>query len=49
MGYLGAESIYSLWKKAKFIRITNSGMSESHPHNIEITHSAPNYQNGKKE
>ncbi len=47
MGYIGAESIPLLWDKAKFIRITHSGMNESHPHNIEITQEAPNYRNGK--
>ena len=44
MGYIGAESIEALWKKSKFIRITNSGMKESHPHNIDITKEAPNYR-----
>ncbi len=42
MGYCGATSIEEL-KKAKFIKITNSGMTESHPHNISITREAPNY------
>ncbi len=42
MGYCGAENIETL-KKAKFIKITNSGMTESHPHNISITREAPNY------
>jgi IMP dehydrogenase len=31
-------------KNAKFIRITNAGMTESHPHNILITDEAPNYR-----
>jgi len=47
MGYIGAESITALWEKARFIRITNSGMKESHPHNIDITKDAPNYKAGK--
>lgn len=42
MGYCGAESIKEL-KKAQFIRITNSGMQESHPHDVTITREAPNY------
>ncbi len=42
MGYVGARDISSL-KKAEFVRITNSGMLESHPHNITITKEAPNY------
>ena len=42
MGYCGAKNIEEV-KKAKFIRITNSGITESHPHNISITREAPNY------
>lgn len=42
MGYCGANNIEAL-KNAKFIKITNSGMTESHPHNISITREAPNY------
>ncbi len=42
MGYCGAGTIDEL-KNAKFIRITNSGITESHPHNISITREAPNY------
>lgn len=42
MGYCGAKNIEAL-KAAKFIRITASGMNESHPHNITITREAPNY------
>jgi IMP dehydrogenase len=42
MGYCGAATIADL-KKAKFIRITSSGITESHPHNISITREAPNY------
>lgn len=43
MGYCGAINIETLQKKAKFIRITNAGLKESHPHDIEITTEAPNY------
>ncbi|PCI96365.1 MAG: IMP dehydrogenase [Flavobacteriales bacterium] len=42
MGYCGSATIEEL-KKAKFIRITSSGITESHPHNINITREAPNY------
>jgi IMP dehydrogenase len=42
MGYCGAADIASL-KKAQFVRITNSGLTESHPHNVTITREAPNY------
>jgi IMP dehydrogenase len=42
MGYCGAPDINSL-KKAMFVRITNSGLNESHPHDITITREAPNY------
>ena len=42
MGYCGAASIADL-QKAKFVKITNAGMKESHAHDIEITKEAPNY------
>ena len=42
MGYCGANNLNSL-KKAKFTKITNSGIKESHPHNVTITKEAPNY------
>ena len=42
MGYCGAKTITEL-QKAKFIRITNSGIRESHPHGVSITREAPNY------
>ncbi len=42
MGYCGAADLSAL-KKSKFIRITNAGMKESHPHDIFITREAPNY------
>ncbi len=42
MGYCGAASIDEL-KKAKFVRITNAGMTEGHPHDVAITREAPNY------
>lgn len=42
MGYCGAENIKTL-KGAQFVRITNAGMRESHPHDVTITREAPNY------
>ncbi len=42
MGYCGAMDIPTL-QKANFIRITNAGIQESHPHDITITREAPNY------
>jgi IMP dehydrogenase len=43
MGYTGATSIAELQKRAKFVRITNAGLSESHVHDVTITREAPNY------
>jgi len=42
MGYCGANNIEAL-HDAKFVRITNSGIEESHPHDVTITREAPNY------
>lgn len=42
MGYCGAKNMEAL-QKAKFIRITNAGIRESHPHGVSITREAPNY------
>lgn len=43
MGYCGAKDIATLKKTGKFVRITTSGIAESHPHNVTITKEAPNY------
>ncbi len=43
MGYTGNASIDEMRKKCNFVRITNSGLRESHPHSINITSEAPNY------
>ena len=43
MGYLGARNITVLKKEGKFVRITNSGIIESHPHDVTITRESPNY------
>lgn len=42
MGYCGAKNIEAL-KKAKFVKITSAGVTESHPHDVAITREAPNY------
>jgi IMP dehydrogenase len=44
MGYLGAKNIPELKQKAKFIRLTSSGLRESHVHDVIITKEAPNYR-----
>jgi IMP dehydrogenase len=43
MGYTGSQTIPELQKKARFVRITNAGLSESHVHDVTITREAPNY------
>jgi len=43
MGYTGAATLEDLRKRARFIRITNAGLSESHVHDVSITREAPNY------
>lgn len=44
MGYTGCQTIKELHTKARFLRQTSAGISESHPHNILITDEAPNYR-----
>ncbi|HEV7701940.1 MAG TPA: IMP dehydrogenase [Candidatus Paceibacterota bacterium] len=46
MGYCGSPDIKTFQKKAQFVRITNSGIQESHPHDVIITKEAPNYSHG---
>ncbi|WP_336986306.1 IMP dehydrogenase [Altererythrobacter aquiaggeris] len=43
MGYTGSATIADLQKRAQFVQITNSGLSESHVHDVAITREAPNY------
>ena len=43
MGYCGAKDIQEMKKKTKFVKVTNSGLRESHPHDVKITKEAPNY------
>ena len=44
MGYCGCRNLGELRKKARFIRITNAGLRESHVHDVIITKEAPNYR-----
>ena len=44
MGYVGAANLNDLKEKSRFVRITNAGLLESHPHGVIITKEAPNYQ-----
>ena len=44
MGYCGASSITQLQEISEFVRITNSGLVESHPHDVDVTKEAPNYR-----
>ena len=44
MGYTGSKDLSSLRKNAKFIRLTNSGITESHVHGVQVTKEAPNYR-----
>ena len=43
MGYCGSKDIESLKRDGKFVKITSSGIAESHPHDVTITKEAPNY------
>ncbi len=43
MGYLGARNINAVKQDSKFVRITHSGIIESHPHDVSITRESPNY------
>jgi IMP dehydrogenase len=43
MGYTGAATLDELRRRARFIRITNAGLRESHVHDVAITREAPNY------
>jgi IMP dehydrogenase len=43
MGYCGTANLDELHAKARFVRITNAGLRESHPHDVHITKEAPNY------
>ena len=44
MGYTGSKDLAMLKKNAKFVRLTNSGINESHVHGVQVTKEAPNYR-----
>jgi IMP dehydrogenase len=44
MGYCGAKSIAEMKRSARFIRMTEAGLKESHPHDVQMTKEPPNYQ-----
>jgi IMP dehydrogenase len=44
MGYVGAHNLTELRERARFIRVSNAGMTESHPHGVAVTRESPNYQ-----
>jgi len=44
MGYMGCETVEKFRAEAKFVRITNAGVRESHAHDVQITKEAPNYK-----
>jgi IMP dehydrogenase len=43
MGYCGTRNIEELRTRSRFIKVTGASVQESHPHDIAITHEAPNY------
>ena len=43
MGYAGAATLPELHQRARCMRVTTAGREESHPHDVTITHEAPNY------
>ena len=49
MGYIGAREISDIRERAVFIRISPASATEGHPHDIAITHEAPNYRPGFKD
>jgi len=44
MGYCGSKNIHEFQTTTKFVKISNAGLRESHPHDVLITEEAPNYQ-----
>lgn len=44
MGYVGCGDVAALWSRATFVKITSSGLKESHVHDVIITKEAPNYR-----
>ncbi|MFA7421028.1 MAG: IMP dehydrogenase [Melioribacteraceae bacterium] len=48
MGYCGSKNINEFKTKTKFVKISNAGLRESHPHDVMVTEEAPNYQTSHK-
>ena len=46
MGYLGCKDLDTLRENGQFVKITNAGLRESHPHDVIITKESPNYRLG---
>ncbi len=46
MGYCGVKNVKELQEKSRFVKITEAGVKESHPHDVTITRESPNYQRG---
>jgi len=44
MGYCGVRTIEELRTRTRFVRVSAAGLRESHPHDVTITHEAPNYK-----
>jgi IMP dehydrogenase len=44
MGYLGASNLLELRRRARFVKVSDAGMRESHVHDVFITKEAPNYR-----
>ena len=44
MGYTGCATIDAMRTKTQFVKITSAGIKESHVHDVNITHEAPNYR-----
>ncbi len=47
MGYVGAKTLEEFREKAEFVRISASGLRESHAHGVTITRESPNYPGGR--
>ena len=48
MGYTGCPDIPTMRTRPQFVRVTSSGMRESHVHDVQITKEAPNYQTDQR-
>ncbi len=46
MGYCGVRTLQEMQEKSRFVRVTEAGVKEGHPHDVVITQEAPNYQRG---